>query len=127
MGFRELHSLNRAHATPSVRNCFRNLVDRSRRFGAAVRRRYQERHGIRRERERRAICRSCDSRVEQIEKVIDGARHISAIERKQAGRITSGHTLRAQLKSDESLEKRSRDPTYTFRRHLREIGGAIEE
>jgi 4-hydroxy-4-methyl-2-oxoglutarate aldolase len=62
-----------------------------------------------------------------VENVLKSASDISAIERKQADRIKSGHTLRRQLKFDEYLRKRSADPTHTFRQHLRETGGAIEE
>jgi len=35
--------------------------------------------------------------------------------------------LREQLQFDKYLSKRSADITYTFRQHLRTIGGAIEE
>jgi 4-hydroxy-4-methyl-2-oxoglutarate aldolase len=35
--------------------------------------------------------------------------------------------LRDQLKFDEYLLKRKLDAAYTFRVHLRKIGGAIEE
>jgi hypothetical protein len=48
-------------------------------------------------------------------------------ERGQAQKIGSGEKLREQLRFDEYLARRSGDKTYTFRRHLREIGGAIEE
>jgi len=55
------------------------------------------------------------------------ARDIWQTERKQADRIKSGRTLRQQLKFAEYLKKRSSDPDHTFRQHLRDIGGAIEE
>jgi 4-hydroxy-4-methyl-2-oxoglutarate aldolase len=48
-------------------------------------------------------------------------------ERKQADEIKSGRALRQQLKFAEYLKKRSANPAYSFRQHLREIGGAIEE
>jgi hypothetical protein len=35
--------------------------------------------------------------------------------------------LREQLQFEEYLAKRAADNTYTFRQHLRSIGGAIEE
>ncbi len=55
------------------------------------------------------------------------ARAIWQKERKQADRIKGGETLRAQLKFADYLKRRSVDPTVSFRQHLREIGGAIEE
>jgi len=48
-------------------------------------------------------------------------------ERRQAERVRGGETLRAQFRFDEYLERRGREPDYTFRRHLRDFGGAIEE
>ncbi|MFN2541090.1 MAG: RraA family protein [Chthoniobacterales bacterium] len=59
--------------------------------------------------------------------MMKSAREIFETERKQAARIKGGHTLRQQLKFAEYLRKRSADPSYTFRRYLREIRGAIEE
>ena len=48
-------------------------------------------------------------------------------ERRQAEAIKSGRSLREQLVFGRYLEKRAADPNYTFRKHLREISGAIEE
>jgi regulator of RNase E activity RraA len=59
--------------------------------------------------------------------VLDVARQIWRTEREQAGRIRAGETLREQTRFDQYLERRAADPSYTFRRHLRHIGGAIEE
>jgi hypothetical protein len=39
----------------------------------------------------------------------------------------AGETLRAQTSFDEYLSRRADDSSYTFRQHLRQIGGAIEE
>ena len=64
------------------------------------------------------------SRIEDILKV---ARSISNVERKQAETIRSGKKLSEQLDFDGYLAKRNSDPSYTFRRHLRERGGAVEE
>ncbi len=61
------------------------------------------------------------------EEVVSTAQSIRKTERRQAGAIDEGTTLREQLRFDEYLGKRSVDPSYTFRKHLREIGGAIEE
>jgi 4-hydroxy-4-methyl-2-oxoglutarate aldolase len=41
--------------------------------------------------------------------------------------LSAGKTLREQLKFDEYLAKPSADPAYTFRKHLCDIGGGIEE
>jgi 4-hydroxy-4-methyl-2-oxoglutarate aldolase len=62
-----------------------------------------------------------------VERLLDAARTIWQTERKQAERIKSGETLRSQLKFAEYLAKRSTNPEYTFRHHLRDIGAAIEE
>jgi regulator of RNase E activity RraA len=63
----------------------------------------------------------------EIDNVLVAARAIWNTERKQADKIKAGITLRQQLKFAEYLEKRSANPAYTFREHLREISGAIEE
>lgn len=55
------------------------------------------------------------------------AGEIATTERAQAAAVRSGTSLRAQLRFTEYLEHRRRDPTFEFRRHLRKIGGAIEE
>jgi len=58
--------------------------------------------------------------------VLAAAREIQARERKQADAVRAGTTLRRQLRFDEYLRKRASDSSYTLRRHLQEIGGAIE-
>jgi 4-hydroxy-4-methyl-2-oxoglutarate aldolase len=65
--------------------------------------------------------------VKSVEQIIESARDICRTERRQALRIKSGQKLRQQLKFAEYLKKRSVEPGWTFRQHLREIGGAIEE
>ncbi|MFD3535465.1 RraA family protein [Streptomyces sp. NPDC058664] len=59
--------------------------------------------------------------------VLEAARALFRTEREQARRIRAGETLRAQTRFDAYLAGRAEDPSYTFRRHLRRIGGAIEE
>ena len=59
--------------------------------------------------------------------VAKAARAIRERERAQAELVRSGASLRAQLRFAEYLERRRREPSWTFRDHLREIGGAIEE
>ena len=55
------------------------------------------------------------------------AREIWQTEREQASMIRDGETLRRQTSFEDYLARRSLDSSYTFRRHLRRIGGAIEE
>ena len=38
-----------------------------------------------------------------------------------------GVTLQEQLQFADYLEKRQSDPNYTFRQHVRVVGGAIEQ
>lgn len=64
---------------------------------------------------------------QQVEEILSTAKIIWQTERRQAEAIRSGKKLREQLRFDEYLDRRSTDPTYTFRKHLRNIGGAIEE
>jgi 4-hydroxy-4-methyl-2-oxoglutarate aldolase len=59
--------------------------------------------------------------------VLGAARRIHAVERAQAERIAAGETLRAQTAFDDYLARRAEDPAYTFRQHLRRVGGAVEE
>jgi regulator of RNase E activity RraA len=61
------------------------------------------------------------------EEVITVAQEIFEKERRQAEEVVRGRTLYDQLRLGEYLSKRAKDPTLTFRRHLRDIGGAIEE
>jgi regulator of RNase E activity RraA len=64
---------------------------------------------------------------DRVEDVLATARGIAETERAQAQRIRAGETLRRQTAFDEYLAQRAVDPTYTFRRHLRRVGGEIEE
>ena len=59
--------------------------------------------------------------------VLATAREISQTEKEQARKIRAGETLRRQTSFDDYLARRAAEPSYTFRRHLRRIGGAIEE
>ena len=65
--------------------------------------------------------------TDSVEQLLESARSIWQTERKQADRIKAGETLRQQLRFADYLKKRESDATHTFRHHLREIGGAIEE
>ncbi|MCP5049972.1 MAG: RraA family protein [bacterium] len=65
--------------------------------------------------------------LKQAEELMDAAQQIWETERRQVKAIKSGETLKDQLKFEDYLKKRSSDSTYTFRKHLRIIGGEIEE
>jgi len=64
---------------------------------------------------------------DQAGEVLATARQIAQAERDQARKIQAGQTLRQQTTFGEYLARRAAEPSYTFRRHLRQIGGAIEE
>jgi 4-hydroxy-4-methyl-2-oxoglutarate aldolase len=65
--------------------------------------------------------------AERADEIFTAANAIWETERKQAQAIQNGRKLREQLRFDEYLSRRLTDSTYTFRQHLRNIGGAIEE
>lgn len=59
--------------------------------------------------------------------IIATAENIFQVERKQAKDVKNGKLLKDQLKFNEYLKKREADTSYSFRKHLKNIGGAIEE
>jgi regulator of RNase E activity RraA len=61
------------------------------------------------------------------EQVLATAKEIHQTERKQISFLSKGETLRAQLRYDDFIEARKKNPQITFREHLKKIGGAIEE
>ena len=65
--------------------------------------------------------------AEHAGEVLEAAQQIWQTEREQARRIRAGETLRQQTAFEDYLARRAAEPSYTFRRHLRRIGGAIEE
>jgi regulator of RNase E activity RraA len=65
--------------------------------------------------------------LERLPELLAAAREIGRIERAQAAEVARGRSLRVQLRFDEFLKARARNPALTFREHLRRIGGAIEE
>lgn len=65
--------------------------------------------------------------ADHADEVLATAHQIGQTEREQARRIRAGETLRQQTVFDDYLAYRSADESYTFRQHLRRIGGAIEE
>ena len=64
--------------------------------------------------------------LDRVEEVLSSAMTLWETERRQAEALKSGQTLSQQFKFEEYLNKREKDATYTFRKHLKEIGGAIE-
>ena len=59
-------------------------------------------------------------------RVVTAAKDIAAREQAQAVRLLKGERLRDQLKLDAYVTQRQTDPSYTFRDHLKALGGAIE-
>ncbi|MGN6502708.1 MAG: RraA family protein [Pseudolysinimonas sp.] len=64
--------------------------------------------------------------ADRADAVIAAARAIRDTEVAQADRMRSGTSLRAQLRFGDYLTARAADPSLTLRRHLTDIGGAIE-
>lgn len=58
--------------------------------------------------------------------VLDFAEAIRDTEQAQAARIESGDSLREQVRFAEYLSTRAENPGFTFRDHLRAVGGEIE-
>jgi len=65
--------------------------------------------------------------ADQMPRVMEEARALWRTERTQAELVRRGKTLREQLGFREFLRRRGADASYTFRDHLRFLGGAIEE
>jgi regulator of RNase E activity RraA len=65
--------------------------------------------------------------ADHVADVLAAAHRIRETEREQARRIRIGITLRQQTQFGDFLTRRDTDSTYSFRQHLRRIGGAIEE
>jgi regulator of RNase E activity RraA len=59
-------------------------------------------------------------------RVVEAARDIATREQAQSARLLEGERLRDQLHLDEYVARRTLEPTYTFRQHLKSLGGAIE-
>jgi 4-hydroxy-4-methyl-2-oxoglutarate aldolase len=59
--------------------------------------------------------------------IVAAAHEIYATEPRHANRVRHGVSLREQFRYADFVAKRTRQPTRTFRDHLREIEAAIEE
>jgi 4-hydroxy-4-methyl-2-oxoglutarate aldolase len=64
---------------------------------------------------------------ERAPEIIATAKAIRGGERRQALMMIDGRSLRQQLLFEDYMSRRCQDPQYSFRKHLRNIGGAIEE
>ena len=64
--------------------------------------------------------------AQDVPSVIAAARDIASRENAQARRLLAGEPLRLQFNLDGYLAARRSDPSFTFRDHLKIIGGAIE-
>ena len=62
--------------------------------------------------------------IEEIVKVATGIRDT---EHRQAATMKRGYSLRQQLSFEDFVALRQKDAEYSFRAHLRRIGGSIEE
>ncbi|GAA5530959.1 RraA family protein [Herpetosiphon gulosus] len=65
--------------------------------------------------------------AEHGEQILNTAQALWARERHQAVVIQEGTSLRDQVQFQTYRVRRQADPSFTFRQHLRQIGGAIEE
>lgn len=59
-------------------------------------------------------------------RVVTAARDIASREQAQATRLMKGELLRDQLQLAAYVARRQQEPDYTFRDHIRSLGGAIE-
>lgn len=59
-------------------------------------------------------------------RIVETAKDIATREGAQAARLLKGELLRTQLDLATYLSKRTADPKFTFRDHLKSFGGAIE-
>jgi len=64
---------------------------------------------------------------DRLDELLATAEQIRATESAQSERLRAGEPLYEQLGMREFIERRDADPDYTFRDHLRAVGGAIEE
>jgi 4-hydroxy-4-methyl-2-oxoglutarate aldolase len=65
--------------------------------------------------------------ADRVAEVLGVAAGIRTVEREQARLVGSGRTLREQTRFSLYEERRAADPAYSFRQHLRQVGGEIEE
>ena len=59
-------------------------------------------------------------------RIVTAARDIASREQAQAAKLLKGDRLRDQLQLDAYVARRQAEPSYTFRDHIKSLGGAIE-
>lgn len=64
--------------------------------------------------------------TDRFDEVVETAARIAANEAGQADGMRAGRSLRDQLRFQDYLDRRQREPDYGFRQHLAGVGGAIE-
>ncbi len=64
--------------------------------------------------------------LDRVEEILRAALSIRETERRQAESQKAGVSLSSQLRFDQFLEERAKEPALTFREYLRRRGGAIE-
>ena len=62
----------------------------------------------------------------ELARVVAAARDIATREQAQAVRLLKGERLWDQLRVEAYVTRRNAEPSYTFRDHIRSLGGAIE-
>lgn len=62
----------------------------------------------------------------KVDRVVETAKDIASREQAHATRLLAGELLRDQFKLAAYVAERRRDPSFTFRDHLKSLGGAIE-
>lgn len=65
--------------------------------------------------------------TKDVGELLEKAQSIAKAETRQTSLLLKGRTLRSQLQFNKYLTKAAKDRSYTFRKHLRSIGGAVEE
>jgi regulator of RNase E activity RraA len=62
----------------------------------------------------------------RVEEMLAAGRAIWEVERRQADLVRAGRPLRDQFAFAAFVERRGKDPRYSFRIHLRSLGGEME-